>query len=191
MKIYTKVGDKGNTSLYDGTKVRKDDIIIDCIGTIDELNSDIGAMISHVSVLNNSKLTEYLGILTDIQSQLFDMGALIAYPNKDPTKKGLDFDNDNIFTKTLEDAIDKMTIELPKLVNFILPGGSIQMSSVHRGRTICRRAERSLVGLKTNGIVVQDTCIGYLNRLSDFLFTFARYVGHAQEIPEVIYKKQR
>jgi len=191
MKIYTKVGDKGNTSLYDGTKVGKDDIIIDCIGTIDELNSEIGAIISHVGILNNSKLEEYLIILTDIQSQLFDMGALIAYPNKDPSKKGLDFDNDTVFVKRLEDAIDKMTSDLPILVNFILPGGSIQMSSVHRGRTICRRAERCLVGLKTNGIAIQDTCIGYLNRLSDFLFTFARYVGEVQEIPEVIYKKQR
>ena len=191
MKIYTKVGDKGNTSLYDGTKVSKDDIIIDCIGNIDELNSDIGAIISFVSDLRNPELTEYLNILTDIQSQLFDMGALIAYPNKDPEKKGLDFDMDNKFTKTLEQAIDKMTTELPKLVNFILPGGSIQMSSVHRGRTICRRTERSLVGLKTNGVQVQDTCLGYLNRLSDFLFTFARYVGHVQQIPEIIYKKQR
>jgi cob(I)alamin adenosyltransferase len=190
MKIYTKVGDKGNTSLYDGSKVSKDDIIIDCIGNIDELNSDIGAIISHVNVLSSEKLTKYITILTDIQSQLFDMGALIAYPTKSD-KKELDFDNDNTFTKTLEDAIDEMTTELPKLVNFILPGGSIQMSSVHRGRTICRRAERSLVNLKTNNITVQDNCLGYVNRLSDFLFTFARYVGHVQEIQEVIYKKQR
>jgi len=190
MKIYTKVGDKGNTSLYDGSKVSKDDIIIDCIGNIDELNSDIGAIISYVSVLSSEKLVEYIKILTDIQSQLFDMGALIAYP-KNPGKKDLEFDNNNVFTKTLEEAIDKMTIELPRLVNFILPGGSIQMSAVHRGRTICRRAERSLVRLKTNDIEVHDTCLGFMNRLSDFLFTFARYVGHVQEIDEVIYKKQR
>ena len=191
MKIYTKVGDKGGTSLYDGSKVSKDDIIIDCIGNIDELNSEIGCIISQLSVLEDKQdLEEYINILINIQSELFDMGALIAYPS-DPNKKKLQFDVDSKFTSVLEKAIDDMTIKLPKLVNFILPGGSIQMATVHKGRTICRRAERSLVCLKSNNIDIQDTCYMYLNRMSDFLFTLARYVGYVQNVSEIIYKKNR
>jgi cob(I)alamin adenosyltransferase len=191
MKIYTRVGDKGGTSLYDGSKVNKDDVIIDCIGNIDELNSEIGCIISHLSTIEErGDLDTYIQILTNIQSELFDMGALIAYP-KNPESKQLDFDIDGMFTKSLETAIDDMTAKLPKLVNFILPGGSIQMSMVHRGRTICRRAERSMVCLKTNDIEIQDTCYMYMNRLSDFLFTLARYVGMTQNVSEVIYKKIR
>jgi cob(I)alamin adenosyltransferase len=187
MKIYTKTGDKGNTSLYDGSKVSKDNIIIDCIGDIDELNAEIGSIISFLkNVLEEHKIK----LLLEIQSQLFDMGALIAYPNN-PGKKKLDFDNDQKYTKILEEEIDYMTNQLPKLVNFILPGGSIEMSIIHKARTVCRRAERKLVALKTNDVNIQDACYIYINRLSDFLFTLARYIGYKQEVPEVIYKKNR
>lgn len=191
MKIYTKVGDNGGTSLYDGSNVKKDDVIIECIGNIDELNSEIGCIISHLTTIEDrGDLDTYIQILTNIQSELFDMGALIAYP-KNPEKKQLHFDSEGKFTKSLETAIDDMTAKLPKLVNFILPGGSIQMAMVHRGRTICRRAERSMVCLKTNEIEIQDSCYMYMNRLSDFLFTLARYVGMTQNVSEVIYKKNR
>lgn len=190
MKIYTKTGDKGTTSLYDGTKVCKDNIIIECIGSIDELNSDIGLCISFLEKTRFIGLNIYLLLLKDIQSQLFDLGALIAYPS-DPSKKQLDFDIEQENTKKIEKAIDDMTRDLPKLVNFILPGGSIEMSIVHRVRTTCRRTERKLVLLKNNSINVQDNCLVFINRLSDFFFTLARYVGKLQEIDEVIYKKNR
>lgn len=187
MKIYTKTGDKGNTSLYDGSKVSKDHSIIDCIGDIDELNAEVGCI---ASFLKNILTEDKLQLLLEIQSQLFDMGALIAYP-KNPSKKNLDFDADQKYTKVLEEEIDSMTIQLPKLVNFILPGGSVEMSIVHKARTVCRRAERKMVALKTHNMDIQDSCYIYINRLSDFLFTLARYVGHIQQVPEVIYKKNR
>jgi len=189
MKIYTKTGDRGNTSLYDGSKVSKDNIIIDCIGDIDELNSEIGCILANLN-LNDNRLSKYTKLLSDIQSQLFDLGALIAHPNN-PERRNISFDNDQIYTKELEVSIDEMTAQLPKLVNFILPGGSVQMATIHKSRTVCRRAERKMVGLKTNGIEIQDSCLIYINRLSDFLFTLARFVGELQGIPEVIYKRKK
>lgn len=199
MKIYTKVGDKGNTSLYDGTKVSKDDIVIDCIGNIDELNSDIGCIISFLNILKIEKLDEneefdklqdQIDILTEIQSQLFDLGALVACPN-DPVKKNVTFDTDQQFTKTLEKSIDEMTASLSKLTNFILPGGSVEMSMVHRSRTSCRKAERKLVHVKNNDINVNENALIFLNRLSDYLFTLARFIGKLQKVDEVIYRKNR
>lgn len=187
MKIYTKTGDKGNTSLYDGTKVCKDNIIIECIGSIDELNTDVGCFVSYLSAMGKEDLNEQIAISTDIQSQLFDLGAIIACPNN----KKVDFDMDQAFTKSMESAIDSMTVILPKLKNFILPGGSIEMSMVHRARTACRRSERRLVNLKSNEVEIVETCLIFINRLSDYLFTLARYVGHVQQIDEVIYRKNR
>lgn len=193
MRIYTKTGDKGNTSLYDGTKVSKDDIVIDCIGGIDELNSDIGCVISFLNLLELTKrmeLKKQIDILVDIQSQLFDLGGVVACPN-DPQKKNMTFDTEQKFTKTLETAIDEMTNLLPKLTNFILPGGSIEMSMVHRARTACRNAERRLVHVRNNHINVNENCLIFLNRLSDYLFTLARFVGKTQGVQEVIYKRNR
>lgn len=189
MRIYTKTGDKGTTSLYDGSKVTKDNIIIDCIGDIDELNSEIGCILSHLSNMHNDNLKKYTELLSNIQSQLFDLGALIAHPNN-PQRRNITFDSEQTYTKELESCIDEMTAKLPKLVNFILPGGSIEMATIHKSRTVCRRAERKMVGLKTNSIEFQETCLIYINRLSDFLFTLARYVGEVQNIPEIIYKKK-
>lgn len=190
MKIYTKVGDKGTTSLYDGSKVTKDDIIIDCIGSIDELNSEIGCVVSYLQLLQQDSLKNEIDILTEVQVQLFDLGALIAYPS-DPNKKNLTFDEENKFVKRLEKSIDVMTEQLPSLRNFILPGGSIEMSMVHRARTSCRRSERNLVHLKTNNYNVNENGLMFLNRLSDYLFTLARFVGKVQKVPEVIYKRNR
>lgn len=189
MKIYTKTGDNGGTSLYDGSKVSKDHALIKCIGDIDELNAEVGIVIAHLlNVVNMPKI--YIDILYNIQSHLFDIGALVAHPS-DVSKKNLDFDLHQEFTKALEASIDEMTAALPKLVNFILPSGSMEMAVVHKCRTVCRRAERSLVGLKSYQYEVQNSCLIYLNRMSDFFFTLARYVGHLQNVPEVIYKKSR
>lgn len=189
MKIYTKVGDGGNTSLYDGSKVGKDHIVIDCVGTIDELNSEIGCIIA---LNNKAGIDAYASVLTDIQSQLFDFGSVIAFSNKEG-KNASEFDVEQKFTKVLEESIDKMTAELPKLKNFILPGGSVEMATIHRARTICRRTERTLVSMRNNVDCchVQHSCLIFMNRLSDFLFTLARYVGHVQNVPEVIYRKVR
>ena len=153
MKIYTKTGDKGTTSLYDCSRVSKSSILIDLLGDIDELNSFIG-------IIDSSFL------LKDIQTWLFDLGTIIANPNKKYS-----FDISQEFTKILEKEIDMMTQQLPKLTNFILPSGNIHLS-----RAIARRCERKLVDVITIGDYkhIDDNCLVFLNRLSDYLFTLAR-----------------
>lgn len=168
MKIYTKTGDKGTTSLYDCSRVSKSSILIDLLGDIDELNSFIG-------IIDSSFL------LKDIQTWLFDLGTIIANPNKKYS-----FDVSQEFTKILEKEIDMMTQQLPKLTNFILPSGNIHLS-----RAIARRCERKLVDVITNGDYkhIDDNCLVFLNRLSDYLFTLARYDCFMKGKDENIYKK--
>lgn len=166
MKIYTKTGDSGLTSLYDSSRVSKSSSLIDLLGDIDELNSFIG-------VINS----EYL--IKDIQIWLFDLGTIIANPNKKYT-----FDCNLEFTKILEKEIDNMTSKLPKLVNFILPNGNIHLS-----RAITRRCERKLVEVKTITTHIDDNCLIFMNRLSDYLFTLARYDLYMKGFDEDIYKK--
>ena len=168
MKIYTKTGDKGTTSLYDCSRVSKSSILIDLLGDIDELNSFIG-------IIDSSFL------LKDIQTWLFDLGTIIANPNKKYS-----FDLSQEFTKILEKEIDMMTQLLPKLTNFILPSGNIHLS-----RAIARRCERKLVDVITIGDYkhIDDNCLVFLNRLSDYLFTLARYDCHMKGKDENIYKK--
>jgi len=179
MKIYTKTGDGGSTSLYDGTKVSKNDQILNCIGNIDELNSEIGLLIAYIK--SDQKFEYIIKHLIEMQSILFDIGANIANPSD---KKPIHFDNDGNNVRKLEQDIDAMTVELPKLVNFILPGGSIEMAVTHKIRTICRRAERSLVDLYNSN---HQKCLIYMNRLSDYFFTLARYIGMLQKEKEVLY----
>jgi cob(I)alamin adenosyltransferase len=159
MKIYTKTGDKGTTSLYDMSRVPKSSILIDLLGDIDELNSFIG-------IIENDM------ILSDLQIWLFDLGTIIANP-----KKKFNFDINQVFIKILENEIDKMTSELPKLSNFILPNGNIHLS-----RAIARRCERKMVEAKTEYSHIDDNCLIFINRLSDYLFTLARYNNINNEI---------
>ena len=165
MKIYTKTGDKGETSLYDCSRVSKSSSLINLLGDIDELNSFIGIIDS-----------EYL--LKDIQIWLFDLGTIIANP-----KKKYNFDVNQEITKILEKEIDNMTGELPKLSNFILPSGNIHLS-----RAIARRCERKLVKLNTMSHI-DDNCLIFINRLSDYLFTLARYDDFKKNKKEIIYRK--
>jgi len=171
MKIYTKKGDKGSTSLYDCSTVSKSSLLIDLLGDIDELNSFIGIIQSKTKT----------SIIKNIQFWLFDMGTIIANP-----KKKYNFDINLEFTKILENEIDSMTEELPKLNNFILPTGNIHLS-----RAITRRCERKLVFIKENyqdnHLHIDDNCLIFLNRLSDFLFTLARYENKEEDT--LIYKK--
>lgn len=196
MRIYTKTGDNGSTSLYDGSRVSKDNIIIDCIGDLDELNSELGCILACYDEYNNDNedkrilIIKYINIVNKSQSYLFDMGSLIAHPNN-PESKNLSFDSDGENVKELEEAIDMMTELLPKLCNFILPGGNLLMSFIHKARTVCRRVERKLAIVKNNKYTIEDSCLVYINRLSDFLFTFARYVGLVCNCKEVIYKKSK
>lgn len=178
MKIYTKGGDEGQTSLYGGKRVFKDDLRIECYGTVDELNSFIGLLASGIEE------SEEAGILLLVQKKLFDIGSVLA---ADPGRKlNLpEITEDDVIH--IENHIDNMTANLEPLKTFILPGGSKEISYSHVCRTICRRAERRCISLQREAFV-PSIIIKYLNRLSDFFFVIARKIAKdqgRQDIPWV------
>jgi len=177
MKIYTKTGDKGKTSFLDGKRVSKSHYRLEVYGTIDELNSYLGLIRSYEST------KDYTSVLLTIQEKLFTIGSLLAV-QEDPTKFNLPeiIDTDITF---LEGFIDSMEEDLPKMRNFILPGGDVVVSHIHIARCICRRSERLAIGLNEKDSV-EDNILVYLNRLSDYLFVLARRISNdlgAEEIP--------
>lgn len=180
-KIYTKTGDKGTTSLLGGTKVPKNDIRIETYGTVDELNSWIGLIIDLISM---NELTE---VLREIQDRLFTIGSSLATDAaKEPKMKLPDLKESDI--EFLEKGIDKMTSQLLPMKSFILPGGHVTVSNIHITRCVCRRAERLSVNMLQHDLFVDEKVIKYLNRLSDYLFTLARYVSHKLNAPEIAWK---
>jgi cob(I)alamin adenosyltransferase len=180
-KIYTKTGDKGNTALIGGTKVPKSDIRIDTYGTVDELNSWIGLVNDQGGVASMHHQ------LREIQDRLFTIGSSLATDADKEIKMRLPdlHEGDILF---LENCIDEMTAELPEMKSFILPGGHVSVSTIHIARCVCRRAERLAVQMQQNGLFVDQQVIRYLNRLSDYLFTLARYVGFKLGIAEIPWK---
>jgi len=174
MKIYTKKGDQGQTSLFGGTKVMKNEARIEAYGTVDELNSVIGVVLTHPLTEVGEK------ILQDIQHQLFILGADLATQQ---TKKAKIERIGNSEIEQLENWIDQLDKKLQPLMNFILPGGTHAGASLHMARTVCRRAERKTVTLKQEE-PISDECIIYLNRLSDLLFVMARYENSEAKIEE-------
>ena len=180
-KIYTKTGDTGITGLIGGTKVAKSDLRIGAYGTVDELNSWIG--------LINDQLgsAEFKNELQDIQDRLFTIGSSLACDaEKEPKMKLPDLHETDI--RLLEVKIDEMTAQLPPMKSFILPGGHTTISSIHICRTVCRRAERLVVDLQQNNFFVDTKIIEYLNRLSDYLFTLARYAAQKLKVQEIAWK---
>ena len=183
MKVYTKTGDKGTTSLFGGTRVPKDHIRIESYGTVDELNSYIGL------VRDQEMNVHYKDILAEIQDRLFTIGAILATPQeKEVMKNGelrlqklgiLDSD-----VELLENEIDKMEADLPPMTHFVLPGGHTTVSHCHIARCICRRAERLAVHLNHNEPIA-EIAIKYLNRLSDYLFVLARKLSFDLKAEEV------
>ncbi len=166
MKIYTKTGDTGDTSLFSGGRVPKHHLRVESYGTIDELNSILGV----VRATNPSPQTDIW--LEELQNQLFNLGADLATP--------LDAKADWVIrvqveqVEWLEQTIDEMTEELEALSNFILPGGTMAAAQLHVARTVCRRAERIVSALQQDEDISEHV-IAYINRLSDWLFTLARY----------------
>lgn len=182
MKIYTKTGDKGTTSLFTGNKVSKNDPFIEALGAVDEGNSAIGTAIAFLP--NNSNLAITKHQLETIQHTLFDVGATIATPASQATEKKLEktrFDHEGI--TLLEQWIDAMETQIPALTHFILPGGHPAGAFLHLSRSLIRRAERSVASLYENENVAQDVLI-YLNRLSDYLFVASRFINYNLKIPE-------
>ncbi|HEY4326293.1 MAG TPA: cob(I)yrinic acid a,c-diamide adenosyltransferase [Mucilaginibacter sp.] len=175
MKIYTKTGDKGFTSLIGGTRVAKHHIRIESYGTIDELNSYIGLIGDQNIAIHDKE------ILKQIQDRLFTIGSSLA---SDPEKSKMiipDLKTDDI--EMLEKEMDTINENLPPLKHFILPGGSNAISFCHIARCVCRRAERITVHLAEQSTVDEKVNI-YLNRLSDYLFTLARKIGNDNKMPE-------
>jgi cob(I)alamin adenosyltransferase len=168
MKIYTKTGDTGDTGLFGGGRVPKDDDRVEAYGDVDELNAVLG-LVRAVEPL--PRIDE---VLVPIQRDLFSIGALLATPDLDKMKRHLEKANiDQRRIEALEQAIDECDRELEPLKAFIIPGGSRKGATLHVARTVCRRAERRVVHLQHN-VEIPDLAVIYLNRLSDLLFTLAR-----------------
>jgi len=177
MKIYTRKGDGGTTSLIGGSRVPKHHLRIECYGTVDELNSYIG-------LIRDQNIDEkHISTLLEIQDRLFTLGALLAAePGKSKMKLPQLSDADITF---LENEIDSMDEELEEMKSFVLPGGNTVVSYSHIARCVCRRAERIAVHLNEES-EVNEIIIRYLNRLSDYLFTLSRKLTkelNAKEIP--------
>jgi cob(I)alamin adenosyltransferase len=178
MKIYTKKGDKGETSLIGGERVKKHHIRIEAYGTIDELNSYIGILRSFTADQINTP------VLPEVQDRLFTIGSLLASA---PGSKMIVPDLHDSDTLLLEKSIDRMHEELPELKSFVLPAGSAEIAHCHVARCICRRAERLIVHLSENQ-EIDPEIIQYINRLSDYLFVLGRYTAKRQGIEEVSWK---
>ena len=187
MKIYTKTGDLGKTSLIGGTKVPKSHIRIDTYGTVDELNSYIGLVNDHLLIISIKLPLQGAGGLKEIQDRLFTVGSSLACdPDKEPLIKIPDLKETDI--NLLEKEIDAMNDVLPAMKSFVLPGGHIAVSTTHVARCVCRRAERCCVNMQEQEMFVDPLVIKYLNRLSDYLFVLSRYIGHILDVSEIPWK---
>ncbi len=178
-RIYTKTGDKGETALFGGRRVPKSDLRVDAYGTVDELNSFIGLLRDSIQEPHVRDL------LALTQHRLFTLGAHLA---SDPAKHPPTPDLLPEDIELLEKEMDTMDGHLPALKHFILPGGHTSVSYCHVCRTVCRRAERLSVALLQSGEPVDELALQYLNRLSDYFFILARYLGHLLGAEEVIWK---
>ena len=173
MPIYTRTGDQGDTGLANGQRIKKSSAVIDFIGDLDELNSSIGMCVAELNLMKLKKFVEEIEILEEIQKDLFKVGAIAAGAN-------VKFDAKNEITN-IEKTIDDYEKILPKLKNFILPGGSPSGSQIHYTRTLVRKIERKLVALNSKSV---EEFLPYMNRLSDLLFLMARFVNYRLGVKE-------
>ena len=183
-KITTKTGDKGSTGLADGSRLDKDDIIIETLGTIDELNSFIGLLLCELSLPdadraeNKGQNQEYGPFLNEVQHRLFDLGGEICLPDH--------FIIDKNHIVSLESELNKLNRHLPPLKEFVLPNGIKATCYCHVARTVCRRAERRLVSLSKVSQTNPQSLI-YLNRLSDYLFVLSRHINLKNSLSEELW----
>lgn len=175
-KIYTRTGDDGTTGLGDGSRIHKDSLRVDAMGDVDELNSVIGMLMTEKTP------AILVGLLTQIQHDLFNLGAEICIPGYVVLQKTR--------IEELEKAIDTLNDNLEPLKEFILPGGTKAAAYCHLARTVCRRAERKLVQLHRTEKVT-DISLQYLNRLSDLLFVMCRTINKEAGVSDVLWKNER
>ena len=181
MKIYTKTGDLGTTSLIGGTKVPKSNLRIETYGTVDELNAYIG-LVGDLLMDANTKI-----ILKEIQDRLFTIGSSLACdPDKEPLMKIPDLKERDV--ELLELEIDQMNELLAPMKFFVLPGGHPAISTTHIARCVCRRAERLCVNMQVHNLFVDPLIIKYINRLSDYLFVLSRFACHLLGVAEIPWK---
>ncbi len=181
MKIYTKTGDKGQTSLISGERVAKFDDRIEAYGTVDELNSFVGLLSS-----TNLKKSDTL-FLVIIQNKLFNIGSQLAMGKKKVSFKLPELKEEDIIL--LEKEMDKIDVQLPKLTNFVLPGGNQAVAYSHVCRSICRRTERLIVKL-ANETDIDDNIIKFINRLSDYFFLLSRKIAFDFKVNEVVWNPE-
>ncbi len=177
MPIYTRTGDKGETGLANGQRISKSSAVIDFVGDLDELNSAIGICVALLRLIKSRNFEEEIEILEEIQKDLFKVGAIGAGAN-------IKFDAKHEI-ENIEKTIDDYEKILPKLKNFILPGGSTAGAQLHYTRTLVRKIERKLVALKSESVM---EFMPYVNRLSDLLFVMARFVNYQLKIDEIIWR---
>ena len=180
MKIYTGFGDEGNTALFGGQVVKKNNIRIEIYGTMDELNSIIGLL------RTKNKDHGIDNILQTIQEEIFVISSEIATPDEKRQKKLKNRISEQNY-QNIEKIIDELSDKLDPLKNFILPGGSESAAVAHLARTVCRRAERNLAELVFENLTRKEIII-YLNRLSDMFFVMARYLNKLNNVPDVLWK---
>lgn len=185
-RIYTRGGDEGKTSLVGGQRVAKNSLRIDCYGTVDELNAFIG--MARVSSLERAECAALEPILLRVQHELFNLGSILATKPEDIHPKQPRVTAAEV--EQLEREIDHFNEPLPPLRSFVLPGGCRINTELHACRTICRRAERIAVALAHQEEVPPEA-IQYLNRLSDALFVWSRWVCHALGLPESVWEPNR
>jgi cob(I)alamin adenosyltransferase len=184
--IYTRGGDKGTSSLYNGTRVEKTNEIFDALGNLDELNASLGV------ALNFVRIDALKFEIENIQCRLLDIGSAVATPRNQQEVDDMNNQKgeyktcfSNKYLKDLEESIDLLDSRLPKLTEFILPSGGMASSHLHSCRTICRRAERSVLRVQP----LENSVGSYLNRLSDYLFVAARYCAMKAETVETRYRR--
>lgn len=184
--IYTKSGDKGETSLVSGTRIPKCAEVISLYGNLDELNSHLGYL---VSLCKGEKFftAELNEFFSKMQSTFFDLGSKLACESEYWEKYRLP-DIDSTLISDMENLIDKLDGNLEKLKTFILPGGAQPAAYAHVVRTVCRRVERDLVHHKDSGFRIPEMSLELLNRFSDFIFVYSRYINHETKHEEIIWK---
>lgn len=182
MNIYTRAGDKGTTQLVGGKKVEKFDLRVEAYGTVDELNSWVGFIISQLNTAEKS----IIGELENIQHELFDLGTDLATPADSPYRNPFPAGS----AEWLEKKIDHYSEELPEIRQFILPGGTQSASSLHIARTITRRCERLIAALDKSE-TVNPEIMKYMNRLSDYFFVLARWVNVKNDMADRMYQKKK
>lgn len=185
MKIYTKTGDKGQTSLFGGLRVDKDNLLVQAYGELDELNSVIGLALHSIKTERITKL------LTFLQHTLFSIGSDLATPlsGQKSLRKSVEIDC-TMLTEKLEEEIDFWESQLPRLKDFILPGGSIGASYMHVLRTVSRRVERTIIRLQKNE-KINETILPFMNRISDLFFVLARAENFSLGIEDILWDKSK